>query len=276
MLMQRVLTSIVMLSIILGAVFALPAKLFYLFIGLIISVGIWEWASLAGLKSLPSKCLYLLFMMGLMFATLHAPLPVSSIFVAGIGFWLVAFFLICAYSGIQVSGSKQLVLALAGLPLFIPGWIAFTWLRDQEYFAFHLLSLLALVAAADIGAYFSGRAFGKRKLAPRVSPNKTWEGFIGGLLSSAIVISLITLILISRVSMLDAGKWLILIACAMLIASFSVIGDLFESMIKRNRDVKDSGSILPGHGGILDRVDGLTAAAPVYALLLLFLAPLFN
>lgn len=276
MLVQRILTSIVMLAIILSAIFVLPYKLFYLFIGLLLCIGIWEWSSLAGLKSLMPKCLNLVFMVLVMFTTLHAPLPVSSYFVAGIGFWIIAFFLICTFPDNQSGWNRQVVLVLTGLPLFIPGWIAFTWLRGQQYFAFHLLTLLALVAAADIGAYFAGKAFGKNKLSPKVSPNKTWEGFFGGLFSSAIMITLITLILISRVMTLDAGKWLILIVCATLIASFSVIGDLFESMIKRNRDVKDSGTILPGHGGILDRIDGLTAAAPVYALLLHFLAPLFN
>jgi len=186
-------------------------------------------------------------------------------------FWIVAFLYVCNYSGKQSEHDYKVALFLVALPLFIPGWMAFVWLREQQYFAFHLLSLFALVASADIGAFFAGKAFGRHKLAENVSPNKTWEGFCGGIIASAFVITLASFIFISRVSDISVMKWLLLVSCAMLVATSSAVGDLFESLVKRFRNVKDSGTILPGHGGILDRIDGLTAAAPVYAMLLVLL-----
>jgi phosphatidate cytidylyltransferase len=189
----------------------------------------------------------------------------------GIVFWLCALLLVCIYPAGKLLWANRPVLFVIALPLFLPGWLAFVYLRYQDFYAFHVLLLLALVAASDIGAYFAGRAFGKHKLAKTVSPNKTWEGFAGGLLVSCALILVIALVFISQFTPLAVQHWLKLVLAALLIAASSVVGDLFESMIKRYRDVKDSGSLLPGHGGMLDRIDGLTAAAPVYALLLILM-----
>ena len=271
MLIQRILTSFALLFVVLAAVFFLPPGYFYLFIGLVICISIWEWSALAGFVKTSSRITCLLILAGFMWISLHAPVPIEIFFITGIVFWIVAFLYVCNYSGKQSEHDYKVALFLVALPLFIPGWMAFVWLREQQYFAFHLLSLFALVASADIGAFFAGKAFGRHKLAENVSPNKTWEGFCGGIIASAFVITLASFIFISRVSEISVIKWLLLVACAMLVAASSAVGDLFESLVKRFRNVKDSGTILPGHGGILDRIDGLTAAAPVYAMLLVLL-----
>jgi phosphatidate cytidylyltransferase len=127
-----------------------------------------------------------------------------------------------------------------------------------------ILSLMLLVWGADIGAYFFGRAFGKRKLAPRVSPGKSWAGFFGGLFTSVCIAAGLALYLQVPVSQL-----FVVLLCAAVVVLFSVVGDLTESMFKRQMGIKDSSQLLPGHGGVLDRIDSLTAAAPVFALLLL-------
>ena len=141
-------------------------------------------------------------------------------------------------------------------------------IRNNDDFAFNFLSLITLVAAADVGAYFSGKKFGKHKLAELVSPNKTWEGVIGGLISCFLIASI--LYVLKSALQAEAINWLLLLILPLLVSSFSVIGDLFESMLKRVRGLKDSGNILPGHGGILDRIDGLVSTAPVYMLILVY------
>jgi phosphatidate cytidylyltransferase len=124
-----------------------------------------------------------------------------------------------------------------------------------------ILLIVAVVASADIGGYFTGRAWGKHKLKPAVSPGKTWEGFAGGVAAN---------ILLALVLWQVTGSNLVILLAIILPTSLvSVLGDLLESMVKRHRGIKDSGALLPGHGGVLDRVDSLTAAAPVFALALL-------
>lgn len=271
MLRQRIITACVLLVLVLGAVFGLPASYFMVFIGLVIGLAIWEWSALTGLVSPAARWAYLLAMAALMFIGLHA--PVLLLLVPGLCFWVAALVLVFAYpAGIGLWGNRTL-LGLLGLPLLLPGWAAFVFLREQDHYAFHLLFLPALVAAADIGAFFAGRTFGSRKLAVRVSPNKTWEGFAGGLLACIFLSILTGLVFIKPAEGSGAMPWLKLSASALLVAAVSVVGDLFESMVKRFRDVKDSGTLLPGHGGILDRIDGLTAASPFYAVLVILLAP---
>ncbi len=157
--------------------------------------------------------------------------------------------------------------ALAGLPVLVPAWLALSYLhRVPERGPQLTLFLLLLVFAADIGAYFAGRAFGRLKLAPQVSPGKTWEGVIGGLSSAALIAYAGALwFKFDTIAILGLG-------CA--VALVSVVGDLTESMFKRHVGLKDSGAILPGHGGMLDRLDSITAAAPVFALGMVWLGVL--
>jgi len=122
-----------------------------------------------------------------------------------------------------------------------------------------------LVAAADTGAFFSGRRFGRHKLAELVSPNKTWEGVIGGIVSC-----LVLLVIVKSILPAEKISWVLILVLPLLVSFFSVTGDLFESMLKRVRGLKDSGNILPGHGGILDRIDGIVSTTPAYILMLFY------
>jgi len=269
MLLQRVITAFILLFVLLGAVFLLPPGQFALFIALVIGIAIWEWSMLAMLKTGPGRAIYTAILIGLIALVTHAPVPPQGVLMAGAAFWLAALVLVCRYPAGKSIWANRPVLFAIGLPLFLPGWLALVHLREQQYYAFHVLFLFSLVAAADIGAYFAGRAFGKHKLSPRVSPNKTWEGFFGGLAACCSMMLIAAFAFVSKQYELGLQHWLKLLVAAILIAASSVVVDLFESMIKRYRDVKDSGTILPGHGGMLDRIDGITAAAPVYALLLM-------
>jgi phosphatidate cytidylyltransferase len=144
--------------------------------------------------------------------------------------------------------------------VLLPCMIGLLFLHQQPSGIWLILWVAAIVSTADICAYFSGRAFGKHKLAKNVSPGKSWEGVIGGVLACVTLALLIAYFA-------DKNVWLTLLI-VIPTAFSSVLGDLLESMIKRHRGIKDSGSILPGHGGVLDRIDGLTAAIPVFALML--------
>ncbi len=269
MLAQRVATSFVLLGLILSAVFYFPETYFVVFITLVMGLAIWEWSALAGLSSIIARSSYVLVFLLLMALIRLSDNPLPSVLFVGVCFWIIAFLFIFIFPAGKNLWANNPVLILAGVPLFIPGWMAFVLLRDQANFEFHILLLFFLVAAADIGAYFAGRRFGKHKLAVLVSPNKTWEGFYGGMIACIVLVISTALIFSENLTELNMTHWLKLVIGAILIAIFSVVGDLLESMIKRFRDVKDSGKILPGHGGILDRIDGLTSAAPLYVFLLM-------
>jgi phosphatidate cytidylyltransferase len=169
--------------------------------------------------------------------------------------------LVQGYPSSGVLWGHGILRLLMGTLVLIPTWVALVYVRQQDNGAWLVLLLMLIVALADSGGYFVGRRFGKHKLAPAVSPGKTWEGFAGGLAANCLLALLLAQSLNVNV--------LIMLALAVPTSLVSVLGDLLESMVKRHAGVKDSGAILPGHGGILDRVDGITAGAPVFALALL-------
>jgi phosphatidate cytidylyltransferase len=141
-------------------------------------------------------------------------------------------------------------------------WVALAGLRDAPAFGVPLvLFLMGLVWIADSGAFFAGRRWGRHKLAPRISPKKTREGAYGAL-AATLVFAAITGLLLD----MDVASWALFILISMVTVLFSIVGDLFESMVKRQHDVKDSGVLLPGHGGVLDRIDSMQAAAPIFLL----------
>jgi len=152
---------------------------------------------------------------------------------------------------------------LIGLLVLLPAWQGLVLLKHWPLGNWLILSVMVLVWAADIGAYFSGRAFGKRKLAPQVSPGKSWEGVYGGL-----AVSLVITLVVGISRDWGVGQILLGLLGAALVVMASVIGDLTESMFKRRSGIKDSSNLLPGHGGVLDRIDSLTAAIPLFAVLL--------
>ncbi len=270
MLGQRIITAIVLLSALLLIVFFTNALIFSLVLTLVTLMGAWEWSRLADIRSIFGRSLYC-FAFLIICALVYISLDDSILLVLTISvlFWLLAFFLICTYPRYNNYWKKLSILSLMGFLVLIPCWIVMLHLRTQDDFAFNFLSLIVLVAAADVGAYFSGRKFGKNKLAVLVSPNKTWEGVLGGLAAS-FLIAIIIFVLKSFLQDEPISGFLLVIL-PLLVSSFSVVGDLFESMLKRVKGLKDSGNILPGHGGILDRIDGIVSTAPIYMLLLIYL-----
>jgi phosphatidate cytidylyltransferase len=174
-----------------------------------------------------------------------------ELFVLAAFFWIVVAPL-WMWHGVRGEGVTWL--GAAGAAVLLPSGLAMTALEPLAV----LLTLL-LVWIADTAAYFVGRAWGKRKLAPAISPGKTWEGAMGGLVGAALYAIILAFFT-------QQGAWLALVATALLIGMASIVGDLFESAVKRRAGVKDSGALLPGHGGILDRIDSATASLPIAAL----------
>src|SRR5690606_37428519 len=158
-------------------------------------------------------------------------------------------------------GAPSIRAVMGGL-VVLPTGFSLVTLRNLQDGELWILAAVLIVAAADSGAYFSGRRWGRRKLAPSVSPGKSWEGVAGGVLAATLTFGIFLVLRGETFS-----NWLVLIA--MPTALISVLGDLLESMLKRHRGIKDSGRMLPGHGGVLDRVDGLAAAVPIFTLALL-------
>jgi phosphatidate cytidylyltransferase len=186
----------------------------------------------------------------------------------GIGciFWVGAAAMVMMYpkSKEQVGG-KHVKLGF-GLLVLIPAYVALLYLRRHDAHLILLALLVTIIWAADVGAYFVGRQFGTTKLAPKVSPGKSWAGLVGGMILALAVGMLVASIGESSDYLISPIAWAVLIGIVAVTVLFSVLGDLFESLIKREQGVKDSSSLLPGHGGVLDRIDSLTAATPVFAL----------
>jgi phosphatidate cytidylyltransferase len=273
MLKQRVITALILAAIFLAALFGLPAGYFSFFIGAVVLIGAWEWANLSGLPAIWQRFAYSIVVLALLVgASLYLGFEgeasprlnseaIRDLLIVGCGWWALALLLVQGYPGSAILWGHKLMRLLMGLLVLIPTWVALVYVRQQADGAWLVLLLMLIVALADSGGYFAGRRFGKHKLAPAVSPGKTWEGFAGGLLANCVLA-----VVLSQALSVSLLIMLVLIVPTSLI---SVLGDLLESMVKRHAGVKDSGSILPGHGGILDRVDGITAGAPVFALALL-------
>jgi len=266
---QRVLTALLLLPLALAAIFMLPAAWFLSLLAVILLWGTWEYSRLAGLSGQLSAYL-LIAVQTVIFVSLYL---LKDDWSNAIGLWLGAsciawllMFIRLARYHPQTSpdASYRLASFLTAIVSITCGWFALSWVRTQPEGPWLILLLLLIVWAADTGAYFAGRAFGKRKLAPAISPGKTMAGLFGGLLLAPLV----ALAAVYLMPITGPGP-LALIALSLLSALISVGGDLMISMHKRISGFKDSGNILPGHGGILDRVDSLLAAAPFFALGLL-------
>lgn len=268
MLLQRVLTAIVLAPLMLAGIFLLPDFWFRIFIGIIVFLGAWEWVNVAGIESQVSRIALSCLLIGILFV-INVLLPVTGLYwpatvMALLVWWVFATRIIFVYpNNAQWLHSKHLKL-LVSLPVLGGFWMGVVWLKNQEQAVLLLTWLMLLVWGADIGAYFAGRAWGNRKLAPSVSPGKTWAGVYGGMVASIAVSILVAFLFLPKHS---AKGWVWLICLSTLVVGVSVIGDLFESLLKRSRGIKDSSSLLPGHGGILDRIDSLCAATPVFVLL---------
>lgn len=263
MLKQRIITALILMPIALGGFFLLQGGDFALFIGLVVSLGAWEWARLAGLEAQPLRLAYAAVIAGALMVLHLMPDLAPWVLGASVIWWGVATWLVLTYPRSSELWASAACRLLIGVLVLLPAWQGLILLKHWSMGNWLILSVMVLVWAADIGAYFSGRAFGKRKLAPQVSPGKSWEGVYGGL-----AVSLAIVVAVGLYRDWSLGQVLIGVLGGALVVMASVIGDLTESMFKRRSGIKDSSNLLPGHGGVLDRIDSLTAAIPLFAVLL--------
>ncbi|MBJ9977848.1 phosphatidate cytidylyltransferase [Pseudomonas sp. S75] len=263
MLKQRIITALILLPIALCGFFLLGGADFALFIGFVVTVGAWEWARLAGLTAQPLRLAYAAVVAGALMLLYLMPDLAPWVLGGSVIWWALATWLVLTYPRSSELWSSAACRLLIGLLVLLPAWQGLVLLKHWPSGNGLILSVMVLVWAADIGAYFSGRAFGKRKLAPQVSPGKSWEGVYGGLL-----VSLLITLVVGVVRDWGLGQILLGLIGAVVVVMSSVVGDLTESMFKRREGIKDSSNLLPGHGGVLDRIDSLTAAIPMFAVLL--------
>ena len=260
MLKSRIITAVILLLLLLLVLFALPKSLWSLVVLLLVLQGAVEWSGLSRLTR-AQTFIYLALTLLLMPVLIASAFPRMWIYAASALLWAV---LVPVWMARGFRIENRLVLSLTGWAVLLPTGLAMLDLRAASPWL--LLLAMSLVWVADIGAYFSGRRFGKHKLAPAISPGKTWEGVLGAVLCT----SLYALFVWHEVGSRMAVPSLAVVLPEVLAwVALSVIGDLFESLIKRQAGVKDSGSLLPGHGGLLDRIDALTSTLPFAAMALL-------
>ena len=282
MLKQRIITAISLVIGLIAATTQLSLFNFTLFISLVVVLASWEWSGFIGLNESSAKLTYSLtiaaMIIGLYFILDISTRDSSVDFVRasillglGLLFWMLMVFVLAGYPENKSAWNNESKIACMGMLVLIPSWVGLVVLKSLEEAGLLVLALVILVAAVDIGAYFAGVNFGSRKLAPNLSPKKTWEGVWGGFALCAVISVAMIWAANSYFLDLTSAQMVVLFFLAPLTTFFSVIGDLLESMLKRNQNIKDSGRLLPGHGGILDRIDGLVATAPPFVLLLVFM-----
>jgi phosphatidate cytidylyltransferase len=268
---QRIITAVVLAAAFVAILFFLPPQPFAFFLALVAALGAWEWANLCHITHRGGRLAYSLALVaigaGLWLLLSHTDwISLHQVLWVACLWWALALLWIQGYPSSAVLWQARWVRMLMGVLVLVPCLLSLLHLRSLAGGHFMVMGLVLLVATADIGAYFAGRALGHHKLAPKVSPGKSWEGVAGG----ALAVVLLSLIY-AWLRDFPVGTMLAITLPAALI---SVVGDLLESMLKRFRGIKDSGQLLPGHGGILDRIDGLTAAAPVFTLAVISVARL--
>ncbi|HET8552018.1 MAG TPA: phosphatidate cytidylyltransferase [Gammaproteobacteria bacterium] len=263
MLKQRLLTALIAIPVIVALALFAPRGVVGGVLGAVVLAGAWEWTAFAGYAPASAKSLYLLLTTAFLVLcgfTLQIPDFAAAVIAVGIAWWLLVTVGLVSYGvgrdGGRAAGMSSTLIGLCGLLTLVPAWEAVVGLRGMADGTARLFFLLLLIWVADSGAYAAGRLWGRRRLAPRISPGKTWEGVAGGLISAAI-------------AGVGGGLYFgwplqYFVPICILTAIFSIIGDLSESLFKRLIGIKDSGNIFPGHGGVLDRFDSLSAAAPVF------------
>jgi len=279
LLKYRIITALILIPIVIAALFLLPPVGFAIVTLVVCMLAAWEWGPLSGFTSRTQR-VWLAIICGFILAAMMLSLPayqraielvqVTGSLWASLAWWILALVLVVGYPASAAFWRHSRALKLVfGLLTIVPFFWGLVSLRQYGYADNHytgawwLLYVMLLVWGADSGAFLFGKLFGKHKLAPKVSPGKTWEGLIGGLLTSALISWLFGLFVPLNLSPST------LLICSIVAALASVLGDLTESMFKREAGIKDSGNLIPGHGGILDRIDSLTAAVPVFACLML-------
>ena len=270
----RVIAALVMAPFAIGAILLLPTSWLVMLAALVFLVGLWEWFKLAEIDDTLQRTVLLtanlLLMVLLVWASRGSTdlVPLRLMALVGAGWWLLALLWLRFFHFASDHETWARVFKLAaGTLAVVPAWCALGLIHSsQPNGHIWLFVALAIVWAADSGAYFAGRHFGGRwfagrKLAPRISPNKTLEGLLGGLAAGMLVAAAGALLAGAGMAQLPG-----VLVVAIFTVLFSVVGDLFESLLKRHVGAKDSGDVIPGHGGVLDRIDGVLAALPVFAL----------
>lgn len=274
MLKTRVITAIVLLAVFLPITLFAPVGAFGALIAFVLVFAAWEWARLLKIGGAGPIIYALVAAVALVASTGMGTefQPPRSLLEAAAIFWVLAGPFVLIRKPSLAKGAWRPFLLLAGVVVFAACWHALVAARALG--VSFVLSLMLVVWLADIGAYFAGKAFGRHKLAPAISPGKTWEGAIGGWLA-VLVVAAVAIVLhafeptlySALLERLGAVRTLVILT---VLVVFSVIGDLFESMLKRQAGVKDSSGLLPGHGGVLDRIDALLPVLPLAMLLLHF------
>jgi phosphatidate cytidylyltransferase len=261
---RRVLTAVVLGSITVAVVLSGSKVAFSLLTGLIVIVAAWEWAGLSGLQLMEQRVPYLVIitvLLSVSYGIQDTPW-LQGIVVAGLLWWCCACVIVIAFQrGKVLIPSHRLITATTGIFVLIPAWSSLVILYAANDGPRSVMFLFLLIWTADIAAYFIGSRWGSHSLASRISPGKSWEGVAGGILMAALPAW--GYVILGKIEDIDIVR--IFFLCLVTVG-FSVIGDLFESMCKRNALLKDSSRLLPGHGGVLDRIDSLTAAAPVFVI----------
>ena len=251
--MKRAGTAAVLLAILLACLFLLPREGVAALMALVVAIGGFEWARLCAVAPVPAR-VYAGGLVAVM-AALFLLEAFTPAFLVACAFWIAA---VPLWFALGVKAGQRALLLGAGVVVLVPPALAMVALRPSE-----ALFILAVAWIADTAAYYTGRRWGRRKLAPSISPGKTWEGAAGGLAGAAAYAIILSVILAGGKGALE------LVGVAALLVAASIAGDLFESALKRQAGVKDSGTLLPGHGGMLDRIDSATAILPVAATLML-------
>lgn len=258
MLRLRFLTAIILIPFVIWAIFALSQFAFTLVTAFVVLLAAWEWASLLGWTQKLWRLLYCtIIFLFLVISILFIPLWVT-VAIATLWWLIAAIWIIVIERQKKIPTVPKFLVACIGVVVLVPCWQA---LVDLHLYPKWLLTLLIIVWVADTAAYFGGRLLGQHKLAPTISPNKTLEGVYTALFVGAIIIIGGQWVLFHSIEPTQITSYLGLVFSTTMAA---IIGDLFESFLKRQQGLKDSGRLLPGHGGILDRIDSLTAAAPIF------------
>jgi phosphatidate cytidylyltransferase len=265
LLKTRVITALIILPATLAAVFLAPPWLFRILVAVLLLAGCFEFRRIADLGPRAGWILLTLLAVIFMFLLLAWPIPrhvAVGLLAAACGAWVLQFFRLFRFqAGAQPNDRFRQLGFLAAISSLSFCFFALCWLREQDNGAIVIFLLFLLIWASDVGAYFSGRLLGRHKLAPQISPNKTWEGVYGG-----IALAIAAAFLVARVIGGFDVSAAALVVLAVVTALASIGGDLFISIHKRTVALADTGSLFPGHGGVLDRYDSLLAGAPFYAL----------
>ena len=275
MLKQRLITAFILAAFIIWSILGLSSEIFSIILAVFVVIGGWEWTRMVNFSSPVKRLFFMVALILSIFLTAYLDKTELSItheiLTVAVIWWVICGYIIINNIKIFVLSTRNLLMGtFTGLLVLLPPWFALSLVHASEnYGPYYVIYILVLIGFADAGAYFTGRKWGSNKLAPEISPGKTWEGIWG-----AAVVVMLTAIASGYLLMgtdVEIKTLMFFMLLSLVTFVFTVFGDLFESMMKRQAGLKDSGNILPGHGGILDRIDSITAAAPVFVAGLLIL-----